>query len=411
MIEDSTKGFSKAKRALKKMPRKAAQILLAVMILGGGVGVSVILRLSRKVPAKVETKSIAPLVRVERVRRQDIQMIVYVYGTVQPKVRVEVLPQVSGKVVEIDPGFRDGGFVGAGRPLITIDPRDYELAVQRAEAEVAKALVELDIEKAEAEVARQEWQNLYPGKEPSSPLIVREPQIREAQTRLEAANAELATVKLNLERTKVSLPFDSRVIDKVVDIGQFVSTGKAIGTVYGIDAVEIEVPLEDWELAWFDIPSNPIAFSGNNFVKHGAEVEVRSRFAGGDYKWDGRVVRTTGEIDKMTRLVLVVVEVSNPFEVTNGRPPLVPGMFVELHIKGKMLEKAIAVSRAALREGDCVWAVNNDRLHILKPEIVRRDKNFAYVVSGLEDGAEVVISSLDVVTDGMAVRTEASGGL
>jgi RND family efflux transporter MFP subunit len=394
MIEDSTKGFSKAKRALKKMPRKAAQILLAVMILGGGVGVSVILRLSRKVPARVETKSIAPLVRVERVRRQDIQMIVYGYGTVQPKVRVEVLPQVSGKVVEIDPGFRDGGFVGAGRPLITIDPRDYELAVQRAEAEVAKALVELDIEKAEAEVARQEWQNLYPGKEPSSPLIVREPQIREAQTRLEAANAELATVKLNLERTKVSLPFDSRVIDKVVDIGQFVSTGKAIGTVYGIDAVEIEVPLEDWELAWFDIPSNAVLVNNSNCEKPGAEVEVRSRFAGGDYRWNGRVVRTTGEIDKMS---------------TNSRPPLVPGMFVELLIKGKILEKAIAVSRAALREGDYVWVVNNNKLHILKLEIVRQDKNFAYIVSGLEDGADIVVSSLDAVTNGMAVRTEAAG--
>jgi multidrug efflux pump subunit AcrA (membrane-fusion protein) len=207
----------------------------------------------------------------------------------------------------------------------------------------------------------------------------------------------------------VSLPFDSRVIDKVVDIGQFVSTGKAIGTVYGIDAVEIEVPLEDWELAWFDIPSNAVLVNNSNCEKPGAEVEVRSRFAGGDYRWNGRVVRTTGEIDKMTRLVSVVVEVSNPFEGTNSRPPLVPGMFVELLIKGKILEKAIAVSRAALREGDYVWVVNNNKLHILKPEIVRQDKNFAYIVSGLEDGADIVVSSLDAVTNGMAVRTEAAG--
>ncbi|MHC4194731.1 MAG: hypothetical protein ACYSQZ_02060, partial [Planctomycetota bacterium] len=62
MIEDSTKELSKAKRALNKIPRKAVQVLLVGLILSGGVGISVILKLSRKAPAKVEMKSIAPLV-------------------------------------------------------------------------------------------------------------------------------------------------------------------------------------------------------------------------------------------------------------------------------------------------------------------------------------------------------------
>lgn len=361
---------------------------------------------TRKPPVRTERKIVAPLVKVQIVRQQDIQMVVQGYGTVQPKVQAEVVPQVSGKVVAINPDFKDGGFIEAGEALITIDPRDYELAVQRAQAEVARAEVELDIERAEAEVSRQEWEQLNPGTEPPSPLVVREPQIRQAQTRLEAAKAVLATAELNLERTGVSLPFDGRVVSETVDLGQYVSSGQSIGKIYGIEAVEIEVPLEDKELAWFDVPANPVSINGGDSVKTGSTAEVRSHFAGASHTWQGLVVRTTGEIDKTSRLVSVVVEVSEPFKAANGRPPLVPGMFVEVIIKGKILENAISVPRYAVHNGNEVWVVNNNLLRIQPLGIARADKDFVYAVSGIEDGAVIVVSPLDIVTNRMKIRTE-----
>ena len=182
--------------------------------------------------------------------------------------------------------------------------------------------------------------------------------------------------------------------------------GQSIGKIYSIEAVEIEVPLEDWELAWFDTPANPVSINGNSSTKTGAKVEVRSEFAGGNHTWQGHVVRTTGEIDKASRLVSVVVEVAEPFKGANGRPPLVPGMFVELFIKGKTLKKAIPVPRYAIRKANQVWVVHDGRLDIKELKIIREDKNYAYVVSGLEDGATIVLSSLDVATQGMQVRTE-----
>ncbi|MHC4417971.1 MAG: efflux RND transporter periplasmic adaptor subunit, partial [Planctomycetota bacterium] len=178
-----------------------------------------------------------------------------------------------------------------------------------------------------------------------------------------------------------------------------------IGKVYGIEAVEIKVPLEDWELAWFAIPVNPVSLNGDGCAKKGAKVEVRAEFAGGTHTWEGHVVRTTGEIDRTSRMVSVVVEVSEPFKGANGRPPLVPGMFVELLIKGKTLEQAIAVPRHAIHDGNRAWVVRDGRLHIEELRIVREDKDYTYVVSGLEDGAVIVLSSLDTVTDGMRVRT------
>jgi len=393
-------------KAAKAMPKRKLQILLVLVILSISVVIAILLIFTRKAPARVEKKAIAPLVKAQRVYQQDVQMVVQGYGTVQPKVQAEVVPQVSGKVVSIHPDFKNGGFVKAGESLVTIDPRDYELAVQSKKAEVARAVVELDLEKAEAEVSRQEWEQLNPGKEPPSPLIVREPQIRQAQTRLEAEKAQLATAELNLERTRVSLPFDGRVVSKTVDLGQYVNTGQSIGKIYSIEAVEIEVPLEDWELEWFDIPANPVSINGGKRVKSGSKVEVRANFAGGVHNWEGRVVRTTGEIDKTSRMVSVVVEVAEPFKGANGRPPLVPGMFVEVLIKGKILEKAIPVPRDAIHEGNKVWVVENSRLHIQPLEIARADKNFVYVISGPDDGAMIILSSLDAVTEGMRVRTQ-----
>jgi RND family efflux transporter MFP subunit len=389
-----------------KITKRFTQILLVLIILTIAFAIAALLFLTRKAPAKEEKKVVTPLVRVQKVYQQDIQMVVQGYGTVQPKVQAEVVPQVSGKVVAINPDFKDGGFIEGGKALITIDPRDYELAVQRAQADVARAEVELDIERAEAEVSRQEWEQLNPGTEPPSPLVVREPQIRQAQMRLEAAKATLATAELNLERTKVTLPFDGRVVSETVDLGQYVNTGQSIGKVYSIEAVEIEVPLEDRELAWFDVPANPVSINGGDSIKTGSIAEVRAHFAGGNHIWQGRVVRTTGEIDKTSRLVSVVVEVPEPFEGANGRPPLVPGMFVEVIIKGKILENTISVPRHAIHNGNQVWVVLDGRLHIEELQIVRQDKDYIYTVSRIEDGAVIVVSPLDIVTNRMKIRTE-----
>jgi multidrug efflux pump subunit AcrA (membrane-fusion protein) len=198
------------------------------------------------------------------------------------------------------------------------------------------------------------------------------------------------------------------VVSETVDLGQYINAGQPIAKIYSIEAVEIEVPLEDWELAWFNIPPNPVSINGHNSPRAGSEVEVHSKFAGGEHLWQGRVVRTTGQVDITSRMVSVVVEVPEPFKGANGRPPLVPGMFVEVLIKGKTLDNAVAVPRFALHNKNQLWVVNQDKLHITELDVVRRDKDYAYVTSGLKDGAVIVVSSLDTVTEAMQVRTEAA---
>jgi RND family efflux transporter MFP subunit len=381
-------------------------VLLCLVIISTAVVFTILLVKLKKPPERAEQKWLAPLVKVEQLHTRDIQMVVSGFGTVRAKVEIEIAPQIFGNVVWINQQFRKGGFIPAGEVLLEIDPRDYELAVQQAQAAVAEAQVLLDLEKAEAKVVQNEWEQLYPGTKPDSPLVLREPQIRQAQARLESAKAALRTAELNLERTKLTLPLDIRIVSESVDLGQFVTTGRFVGQAYGIEAVEIDLPLEDKELAWFDIPENPASINGQNSSTKVATAKVKVDFAGREHIWEGRVVRTTGEVDKTSRLVSVVVEVNRPFERSDSRPPLFPGVFVEVLIEGRVLKDAIAIPRDAIHSGNEVWVVRDNRLHIQQLEIVRADRDFAYVVSVLLDGDKIVVSSLDVVTEGMEVRTE-----
>jgi len=391
----------------RRAGRGLLQALLAIVIVGVGIAGAVIFIMLKKPPERKEQALQAPLVEVVQLRSKDIPMVVQGYGTVNPKVEVDIIPEVAGKVVYTHPELIVGGLIPANQAILRIDPRDYELAVRQAEAAVADAGVLLETEQAEAEVARTEWKQLHPDTEPTSPLVLREPQIRKAKALLDSSEAQLATAQLRLERTSLSLPFDVLVTTENVDLGQYVVMGQPLAKAYGTGSVEIEVPLKDSELAWFDVFENSIFSNGNSDSTKGTPAKVIADFAGAEHTWKGYVVRTAGQVDKTSRTILVVVEVPEPFDALNGRPPLLPGIFAEVLIQGNTLRNAVAVPRDAIREGNQMWTVNGNRLSIRPLKIVRVDKNFAYVVSDDLDEAKVVISSLDAAIDGMEVRTEA----
>ena len=195
----------------------------------------------------------------------------------------------------------------------------------------------------------------------------------------------------------MTLPFNGRITEKNVDVGQFVTAGQPAAIVYGTDSVEIPVPLEDSDLAWFDIP-----FNGKR--GKGSPAHVVVPFAGSEESWDGRVVRMEGEVDPVTRMIHVVVEVKHPFSEKDQFVPLLPGTFANIDILGKTLERTIAVPRHALRGDSTVWKVTDGMLRVTPVRIVRKDYEHAYLVGGLYEGDLVVVSSLDAVTDGMNVR-------
>ncbi|MCF7956355.1 MAG: efflux RND transporter periplasmic adaptor subunit [Phycisphaerae bacterium] len=380
------------------------QIVLAVAVFAAGLLVFMLFLFSRKAPDKKAQEPVVPLLNSRVVKTENVQVVIDGFGTVQPKVEVTVIPQVSGKIIDCHENLINGGFFKAGEPLIVIEPDDYELAVERADAAIKQAKVAYERELAEQKVALLEWDQIHPGEDPNSPLVTRELQVKFAEAEFKAAQAKLNEAKLNLERTVIKMPFDGRVASESVDIGQYIPAGQPVATVYSTDAVEIAVPLEDTQLEWFDVPGG--YNNGSNSVEgEGAKAEVTAEFAGGLHCWPGQVVRTRGQIDPVSRMVYVVVEVDDPFKFSKSRPPLVPGMFVTIDIQGRMINKVIRVPRYAIRDGGEVWIEKEGELKIVKVEILRMDRENAYISDGLVDGDVVIVSPLDIVTNGMKIRT------
>jgi RND family efflux transporter MFP subunit len=382
---------------------RSARVWLPVLVLlagaVGGVGMVT-------VTPSVQTRDAihrAPLVEVIEVQPTRIELSVRARGSVVPRTESTLVAEVSGRITWVSPDLASGGFLEEGEDLVRIDPADYEIALERAEAAVARADSALDLARTAAE-----RQRTLARREVASPsaLEAAENQERAAEAGRREAQAALQQARRDLARTKVKAPFAGRIREKHVDVGQFVNRGTPVARVYAVDFAEIRLPIPDEQAAFVDLP---IAYRDEDAAESGPEVTLRSRFAGGEHTWTGRIVRTEGEIDPRTRMIQAVARVEDPYgRGEPGRPPLAVGLFVEAEIKGRSLDDVFELPRSALRGTDEVVVVDDEsRLRVRKVEIVKRESDRVLVSGGLRAGERVCTSPLAVTVDGMEVRVRA----
>jgi len=387
---------------MSTMKRAVVPILI---LLAAGIGAFAIF-VSKPAPETRRPEFKPPLVRVQKVELQDVQLTVRSQGTVAPRTESRLVPEVSGRVLRVSPGFAVGGFFEEGDSLLEVDPYDYRQALVQARSRVAQAGLRLALEEAEAEVARREWEEL--GEGDASPLTLREPQVEDAHAALQAAEAGLQQAQRDLDRTVVKAPYAGRLREKHVDVGQYVTRGTAVATLYSVDAAEVRLPLPDSELAYLVLPLN---YRGEDAARSGPEVMLQAEFGGKVHRWAGRVVRTEGEIDPRSRMVHVVAQVNDPYGRDGDRPPLAVGMFVQAEIRGRLAKGVAVIPRQALHPGNMVWTVDEeDRLFFRDVNIFRVEGDQVLISSGLEQGERVCLSSLDAATDGMRVRVAGREG-
>ncbi|MDJ0876456.1 MAG: efflux RND transporter periplasmic adaptor subunit [Desulfobacterales bacterium] len=378
------------------LKKRILQIVVSLLILLSGVAGLYTLKAGKPTPEQEVAAAPAPVVQVVTAEVGRHTVRITGQGTVRPLLNAQLVAQVSGRVVYTAPSLVNGGAFRAGDELLKIDPIDYELAVTLAAAKIGDAESKYALALEESEAAIQEWRDLNPGVDPPD-LVARKPQLSAARAKLEAEEADYRIALLQLERTGLKAPFDGVVSAKAVDIGQYVTPGQAVATLYGTEAVEIVVPLESDHLQWFHVPG----FTGGDGV--GSRAVVQVAIAGQVREWGGRVMRAEGRIDEKTRLINVVVRVDNPYA---RKPPLAAGLFAQVEIEGNTLDVATFLPRAALRPGNTVWVVGDDqRLGFRTVDVARIAKDGVLIRGGLASGDRVIISQVRAVTDGMKVRT------
>ena len=138
---------------------------------------------------------------------------------------VEVRARVSGFIDKID--FRDGQIVKVGDPLFTIDKRPYEIAVDVADADVARNkaqvdLAELQVDRGASLIASRTITEAEQDSRKSTLAV--------ARAQLKSAEAALRNAQLNLEWTNVTAPIAGRISDRKVDPGNLIAGGQTGAT-------------------------------------------------------------------------------------------------------------------------------------------------------------------------------------
>ena len=375
-------------------------ILPIIVLIIGAVGTYVLIQSKEGVQSKPIEKS-PPLVRVQSVHPTDFQIVVRSQGTVTPRTQTTLISQVAGQITSVSPAFVSGGFFEKGDVLLTIDPRDYEVAVAQAQVGVAQAKLRLRREEEEAAMARAEWERLGTG-EPSD-LVLRKPQIAEARATIDAAEGVLRRTNLDLDRTQIRAPYPGCVRAKDADVGQYVNRGSLLGRIYAIDYAEVRLPVPDDQLAYLDLP---LSFRNRQSDSSGPEVRFHATYAGREHTYMGRIVRVEGEIDARSGMTMLVGRVDDPYhQREHNTQPLAVGMFVTAEIIGHHAENVVVVPQSALRGKNRVLVVADNRLYYRPVDILFANAENVVVRGGLESGEQVCVSPLNVVVDGMRVRT------
>lgn len=383
-----------------KRSRTAVKIILPILILLIGIAAFSMLGKLKKAPQRQEPPQLGALVDVIELQAKSHQVKVHATGTVTAEQEITLVPEVSGKVTWLSPQLVSGGFFAQGEALLKIEASDYRLAVEKARADIARAEVALRTEQERARVTLQEWHRIdLPDKGDPGPLVTRELQLLQEQANLAAAKANLKLAELNLQRTEINAPFNGRIGQEQVDLGQYLRAGTSIGSFSGTDRAEIHVPLPINELAWLNIPSTHTTAAGS--------LAMISLPDNPQTQWQGRIVRSHGEIDPASRMATVVISVTDPYRLkgTADGTTLQHGQFVDIQLFGKQLGQLISIPRDALRSGQQVWIADNEnRLRLRPVEILRREQETLLVGRGVSSGERLIMTTLSGAADGLRLR-------
>lgn len=395
--------MTRARGAKFKMDWRKLTFPVAILAFAGLGGLGLIA--SAPEIENVDPPKVLPAVRVMEAEPSDVTLWVRSQGTVAPRTESDLVPEVSGPVTWISPSLASGGFFEKGEVLLHIDSRDYEAAVARARAEVARAQGEE--EHARSQLQRQKGLARSDATSPSHLSNARRA-ARVATAAVQAAQISLEQARRDLQRTTIIASFEGRVREEHVDVGQFVSRGAPVAKLYATDFAEIRLPIADRQLAFIDLPDLRSAAHATN----GPEVVLRARFAGSEHQWRGRLVRTEGEIDPRSRMVHVVARVKDPYgldaregEADPNKPPLAVGLFVRAEIEGSVAKGVITVPRSVIRNDQRVLVVDAaNRLRERKVEVLRIDREEVLIRLRLAEGERICTTPMQVVVEGMQVE-------
>jgi RND family efflux transporter MFP subunit len=374
---------------------------LSIIVVVVAVGIA-----RNKRPERIDASDQSVLVDTITAQQRSLNFTVHSQGTVMPRTETTLVSEVSGIIASVSPDFVAGGFFRKGEVLLQIDPSDYQTALKRAEAALASRRAKLADEQARSEQALKDWRNLGRTGEPSD-LVLRKPQLQDALANVSAAEADVQKARRDLQRTRITVPYDGLVKEKLADIGQYVTPGTRLGVSFAIDTAEIRLPLSGSDLAYLNLPS-----ATETDEDAYPAVTLMTEEAGHSRSWGARIIRTEGVVDISSRVIYAVAQVIDPYGVLgqSQQDELRVGTFVRAAIEGKAAENVVVLPRYVLQNDNTVLVANASNELEVRPVIVARaEPRNVYLTEGVRGGEQVITTTLDAPIPGMKLSISGAG--
>jgi RND family efflux transporter MFP subunit len=371
---------------------------LSIGVIVAAVAVAFILISTKEEPPRAEKPLEGTLVEVIQINTSRHEVDLHAKGTVVPAKEIVLQAELGGRVVWQSPELVAGGRFKTDQPMVRIDPRDYQLAVEAYRSQVNRAKLDLSIEARRGEVAKREW-NTFGEMDVSDEqraLAQREPQLEANRLALKAAQSALKKAQLDLSRATLRAPFNAMVVSENVDTGQLLSPQTAVARLVGTDEyhVQVSVPVASLRSARVRTADAP-----------GSEVKIFQRVGQETIERPGEVIRQLPDLDPGGAMARVLVNIENPLG-KRGDLPLLLGSFVDVSIGAQPIADAIRLPRVALRNGRNVYVMNEqDMLEIRDVQIVWTEPDAVLVTGGLGSNERIVTSRIATPVPNMLLRT------
>jgi len=357
------------------------------------IGLIFIMRLFKEEQQSQPRQETGFLVETAQLAPQSLTITVASQGLLTPKRNISLVAEVSGRVIEVSDDFVVGGQFKQGDVLLQIEPDDYQVAVSRAEANLASARAQLDLEQAKADQAKKDWQSFGKKTEPSD-LLLNIPQLKGAEAAVDAAKADLQKAQRDLSKTTIKAPFDGTMLAKMVDIGQFVNISGQLGRLAGTQNAEIRLPLTARNLTQLKLAED-----------NRLPLPVSLSLVDGPQVGEAQLVRLESEKDPQTLVTYGVVEVNNPFELG-----LRFNTFVNAAITGPTYQAVYPVPSQWLLPNQRLPLYRNNRLHIQSVSVIYQTDQIDYVSQGLTPDDQIVTTPIQFPEEGMSLRRQSASG-
>ncbi|AQA19527.1 hypothetical protein BST95_16090 [Halioglobus japonicus] len=351
------------------MPKLAKNLLLPLVVIALAALIAFLMVNSRPDLPRRDRVAALPHVDTVVVEPGPVAVQIHSRGIVTPQHSIELVSEVNGRVVWVDPGFLQGEEVSAGQILLRIDPIDYEVAVSEARSAVATA-----------ELALQE-----------ATVLVQKASMAEAEARVAAAKERLRQAEVDLANTEIRAPYNAVVDVKRVDLGQYVTMGAALMELLSTDIAEVRLPILSSDIAFVRAGS-------------GQPITLTASFGKQQLSWEAQLARVERRVDEQTRVFFGVAQVRNPYDVSLHEQILAHGLFVEAVFPGDAVQDAVRLPRSAVHNNAHVYLVEEGKLVRRSVAVLRREGDAVVIIDGLDSGDPVVLSRLDLMVEGMAVE-------